>query len=68
MDEEVFNMSLRKFLKQLGVTAQREIETGVRERLASGQLTGEETLSTEATVTVSGLGEDIVVSGEIRLQ
>ena len=68
MDEEVFNMSLRKFLKQLGVTAQREIETGVRERLESGQLTGEERLSTQATVTVSGLGEDIVVSGEIRLQ
>ena len=67
MDEEVFNMSVRKFLKQLGVTAQREIETAVRERLGSGELRGDETLSAEATVTVGGLGEVVVVRGQIRL-
>ena len=67
MDEEVFNMSVRKFLKQLGVTAQREIETAVRERLGSGELRGDETLSAEATVTVGDLGEVVVVRGQIRL-
>ena len=67
MDEEVFNMSVRKFLKQLGVTAQREIETAVRERLGSGELRGDETLTAEATVTVGDLGEVVVVSGQIRL-
>ena len=44
MDEEVFNMSVRKFLKKLGVTAQREIELAVREQLERGDLHGDETL------------------------
>ena len=38
MDEDAFNMSVRKFLKKLGVTAQREIELGVREQLQAGKL------------------------------
>ena len=67
MDEEVFNMSVRKFLKQLGVTAQREIELAVRERLEAGDLTGDEKLETTATVTVAGLPSDVVVTGVISL-
>ena len=67
MDEEAFNMSVRKFLKQLGVTSQREIETAVRERLEAGELKGDETLPTHATVTIGDLGKEIVVRGEIRL-
>ena len=67
MDEEAFNMSVRKFLKQLGVTSQREIEAAVRERLEAGELQGDETLTTQATVTVGDLGKEIVVRGEIRL-
>ena len=67
MDEEVFNMSVRKFLKQLGVTAQREIELAVRERLEAGDLTGDETLETTATVTIAGLPSDVVVTGKISL-
>ena len=49
MDEEVFNMSVRKFLKKLGVTAQREIELAVREQLDGGDLQGDETLDATAT-------------------
>ncbi len=41
MDEEVFNMQIRKFLKNVGVTSQREIETAVRAALADGTLKGE---------------------------
>jgi hypothetical protein len=67
MDEEVFNMSVRKFLKKLGVTAQREIEIAVREQLDAGALRGDETLAADATVTVRGLGRDVVVHGEIEL-
>ena len=67
MDEETFNMSLRKFLKQLGVTSQREIEAAVREQVEAGRLRGDETLTTQATVTVGDLGKEIVVNGEIRL-
>jgi hypothetical protein len=67
MDEQVFNMSVRKFLKTLGVTAQREIEIAVREQLESGDLQGDETLEAQATVTVRGLSHDVVVSGAIAL-
>ena len=67
MDEEVFNMSVRKFLKKLGVTAQREIELAVREQLEAGALRGDETLDATATVTVAGLSREVIVTGEISL-
>jgi hypothetical protein len=67
VDEEVFNMSVRKFLKKLGVTAQREIELAVREQLEGGDLRGDETLDATATVTVAGLSRDVVVTGQISL-
>jgi hypothetical protein len=67
MDEEVFNLSVRRFLKKLGVTAQREIELEVRERLAAGELEGAEKLPARATVTVQGVEKEIVVTGEIEL-
>jgi hypothetical protein len=67
VDEEAFNMSVRKFLKKLGVTAQREIELSVRERLDAGELRGDETLEATATVTVAGVRREIVVTGTIAL-
>jgi hypothetical protein len=67
VDEEVFNMSVRKFLKKLGVTAQREIELAVREQLEAGDLRGDETLDASATVTIAGLSRDVVVTGKISL-
>ncbi len=67
MDEEVFNMSVRKVLKKLGVTAQREIELAVREQLERGELQGDETLDATATVAVAGLSRDVVVTGKIFL-
>jgi hypothetical protein len=67
MDEEVFNMSVRRFLKKLGVTSQREIELGVREAVDRGRLAGTETLEARAVVTVDGIEREIVVTGEIAL-
>ena len=67
MDEEVLNMSVRKFLKELGVTAQREIELAVREQLESGDLQGDETLDATATITVDGLSHEVIVTGQISL-
>ncbi len=67
MDEEVFNMSVRRFLKELGVTAQREIELAVREQLDAAELQGDETLDATATITVAGLSRDVVVTGRIAL-
>ena len=67
MDEEALNISTRKFLKTLGITAQREIELGVRERLEAGELADGDRLPARAVVTVDGLDREIVVEGEIVL-
>ena len=67
MDDEALNMSVRKFLKRLGVTSQREIESAVREQVESGALRGDEVLDVEARVTVRGLSQDTVVTGRISL-
>jgi Family of unknown function (DUF6494) len=67
MDEEAFNLSTRRFLKRLGVTSQREIEQGVRDKIEAGRLQGDERLPARATVTVEGLDEPIVIEGEISL-
>ena len=67
MDDEVFNMSVRRFLKKLGVTAQRDADFGVRQQLDAGELVGEGMLPARATVIVEGLPEEIVITGEIQL-
>lgn len=66
MDEDALNMSVRKYLKKLGVTSQRAIETAVREQVADGRLRGDEALDVSATVSVRGL-PDVVVTGTISL-
>jgi len=68
MDEDVFNMSVRKFLKQVGITAQRETENTVREALTKGNLTGNETLPAKATITLGQTSLNVVVDGEIELE
>lgn len=67
MDEDAFNLSVRRFLKKLGVTSQREIELAVRELVDAGKLSGDETLEARAVVTVDGLEREIVVTGDIAL-
>jgi len=67
MDEERFNLSVRKLLKQFGVTAQREIEKAVDAARASGALTGRDALEARATMVVEGLPTNIVVTGQIDL-
>jgi hypothetical protein len=68
MDEERFNLSLRKLLKQFGVTAQREVEKAVDSARLSGALAGRDSLQARATMVVDGLPTDIVVEGRIELQ
>lgn len=67
MNEDNFNMAVRKFLKKVGVTSQREIEKAVREGLASGALTGEETLTARVRLEVDGLSLDVTIDGDIGL-
>ncbi len=68
MNEEIFNMEIRKFLKKVGVTAQREIEEAVRNAIKSGKLKGGETLKASVTLTLSGAGLDTRIDGDIALQ
>src|SRR5882672_8095340 len=63
MNEDVFNTSIRKFLKTLGVSAQREIEKAVREALAQGRIKGNEKFPATATVTLGGLGLSHEIKG-----
>ena len=67
MDEELFNISIRKFLKHFGVTAQREIERAVRAGIEDGTLRGSETIPVHATLTIDGLLVDFRVDGELKL-
>lgn len=68
MDEEVFNMQLRKFLKNVGVTSQREIETAVRAAVASGKLSGDESVDAKVTLTIDSLGLSTDITGKIDLK
>jgi hypothetical protein len=60
-------MSVRKFLKVVGVTSQREIETAVREALKSGRLRGDEKLSAKVTLTIEIIGLRHEIQDEIEL-
>jgi hypothetical protein len=56
MNEDQFNTSLRKFLKQVGVTSQREIEKAVRDAIAAGRIKGHEKLSAKMVLTIDSVG------------
>jgi hypothetical protein len=67
LDEDRFNIEVRKFLKEVGITSQREIERAVRDALASGQIKGSEKLKVSARIQIEGVGLDHKVEGEIAL-
>ena len=68
MDQEVFNMSLRKFLKVVGVTSQREIEQAVSNAIQNGSLGGDERLVASMTLELSAINLRIPITGEIQLK
>ncbi len=67
MNEDTFNFEVRKFLKQVGVTSQREIENAVRKAIEAGRLRGDEKLKASARVRIEGIGLDHRVECEIGL-
>lgn len=67
MNEDVLNNSIRKFLKTVGVTSQREIEKAVRDGIASGKLQGRETLPAKMTLTLGQVDLTFEVKGSIEL-
>jgi hypothetical protein len=68
MDQETFNLSIRKFLKMVGVNSQREIEQAVQKALEGGRLRGEETFPAKVTLEIPSLGVRVPFEGEIRLK
>jgi hypothetical protein len=68
MDDETFNISIRKFLKMVGVSSQREIEQAVARAVAAGSIAGTETLPATMTLRIGALGLDVVYDGEIQLK
>ncbi|WP_377809135.1 DUF6494 family protein [Azospirillum sp. A29] len=68
MDNETLNLDLRKFLKQVGVTSQREIELAVGRALAEGRLDGVKSLSARMVLTVDGIALTHEVTGELSLE
>jgi len=68
MDEDVFNMQVRKVLKNVGVTSQREIESAVRAAVESGKLTGDETIEAKVTLSIESLGLAADINGSIDLK
>jgi hypothetical protein len=65
MDEDRFNISVRKFLKEVGVTSQREIERAVREALSDGRLRDRTQLEAKMTLEIAELGLIYVVDGNV---
>jgi hypothetical protein len=68
MNEDNFNMSIRKFLKMTGVGSQREIEQAVSKALEGGQLKGVQKLPVSMKLTIPSLGLDISFDGDIALE
>jgi hypothetical protein len=67
MDQETFNLSIRKFLKMVGVSSQREIEQAVQAALQSAKLKGNETFPVKVTLEIPSLGVKVPFEGEIKL-
>ena len=67
MNEEAFNLQIRKFLKKVGVTSQREIEKAVRDAVASGALAGNETLQASVTLKLPELEVELDIDDRIAL-
>ena len=68
MNEDMLNMSVRKFLKKIGVTSQREIEDAVRLAVSSGRLKGNEVLLAKIELTIGGIDLSLEIEGSVELE
>ena len=68
MNEDVFNIQVRKFLKKVGIESQRQIERAVRDGIESGTLAGSETLNATVQLTVKAAGIDHTIEDTIALE
>ena len=68
MNEDTLNMEIRKFLKNVGITSQREIEHAVLKMVEQGELSGSETIAVSMTLEALDLGISHVIEGKIKLE
>jgi hypothetical protein len=68
MNEEALNLSIRKFLKIVGINSQREIEQAVAKALAAGSITGTESFPAKMRLEIAGLKVNVEFSGDIDLK
>src|SRR5512143_2196654 len=68
MDEETFNLSIRSFLKMVGVNSQRQIEQAVAKAIASGEIRGSERLAATMNLRIAALKLDVQFDGDIKLE
>jgi len=68
MNEETFNMSIRKFLKMVGIRSQREIEQAVEKARTQGRIAGNESFPASVSLRINGLDLDVCFDGEIDLE
>jgi hypothetical protein len=68
MNEETFNLSIRKFLKAVGINSQREIERAVAKAVAANTISGTEAFPATMTLEIAGLNVKVQFNGDIALQ
>ena len=68
MNEDTFNMQLRKFLKKVGITSQREIEQAVRDAVDGGKLSGSEKLEAKMRLSIPAICLDVEIDDTIALE
>lgn len=68
MNEDTLNMEVRKYLKKVGVTSQREIEHAVFKAVEAGELKGNETLHVKMTLDLTAIGLRHIIEGDINLE
>jgi hypothetical protein len=68
MNEDALNLSIRKFLKMVGISSQREIEHAVAKAEAAAAMTGTESFPAKMTLEIPGLQVNVTFSGDISMQ
>ena len=68
MNDEIFNLSMRKFLKMVGVSSQNEIEKAVARAIEEKRIAGSESMPARMTLEIAGLALNVDFNGEIRLE
>jgi len=68
MEQETFNLSIRKFLKMVGVRSQHEIEQAIEKAIAAGKIQGSEKLPATMTLRIAAVQLDVTFDGRIELQ